>query len=101
MDSFKSYEIILRRLAIKPLLHIQFQPPTLMVTFEDGDAYTEKFDLLLRVFLISLQDVQYQRKEVSPDCITTPLGFFKLLGWRVGDAVLFQREDIKMAIVFS
>ncbi|GFT38404.1 uncharacterized protein TNCV_3064521 [Trichonephila clavipes] len=101
MDSFKSFEIILRRLAIKPIQHIHFELPTITLTFEDGTNYTEKFDLPLRLFLISLQDMEFERKESTPDCIPTPLGYFKLLGWHLGDTVVFQRDNVKLAIVFS
>ncbi|GFT05755.1 uncharacterized protein TNCV_800881 [Trichonephila clavipes] len=101
MDSFKSFETILHRLAIKPIQHIHFEPPLITLTLEDGTKYTEKFDLPLRLFLISLQDVQFERKESTPDCISTPLGYFKLLGWHPGDAAVFQRDNVKLAIVFS
>lgn len=96
-----SYEMILRRLAIRPIRSVQFQLTSVTVEFENGEKCTEKFELPLRTFLISLQDVEFTRQEKTPDCISSPLGYFKLLGWRSNEAALFQRDTYKLAIVFS
>lgn len=93
--------MILRRLAARPLRNIQFQLTSVTVQFEDGEECTEKLELPLREFLITLQDVQFTRQEKTPDCISSPLGFFKLLGWRSQEAVLFEWRTYKLAIVFS
>lgn len=97
----ESYEQILRRLAARPVRNIQFQFTSVTVQFEDGEECTEKFELPLRKFLITLQDVQFTRQERTPDCISAPLGYFKLLGWRSNEAVLFERDRYKFPIVFS
>ncbi|GBN13135.1 hypothetical protein AVEN_257712-1 [Araneus ventricosus] len=92
----ESYEQILRRLAARSVRNIQFQLTSVTVQFEDGEECTEKFELPLRKFLITLQDVQFTRQERTPDCISAPLGYFKLLGWRSNEAVLFERDRIAL-----
>lgn len=96
-----SYEEILRRVAIRPIQQIEFKTGIMRVVLEEGQEYTEKFDLPLRIFICSLRGVKCRRKEVTPDCCPMPLGYFKLLGWRTGDAALFEHKGVKLAIEFS
>lgn len=96
-----SYETILKQVAICPIQQIEFKTGTMRVVLEEGEEYIEKFDLPLRLFICSLKDVKCSRKDVTPDCCSIPLGYFKLLGWRTGDAALFEHKGIKLAIEFS
>lgn len=95
------YASVIRNLATKPIRSIGFNSNTVCVEYEDGQILSEKFDLACRMFLITLQNVHYRRKEASPDCISIPLGYFQLFGWKEGDVVGFYRDDLELAIVFS
>lgn len=102
MDNIRIYEGVVKRLAFKPVRSVIIKLASVVVEFEDGQIGEWKFDLALRLFLITLQHVQYRRlQEAPPDCIWIPLGHFQLLGWSTGDCAAFESDDMKMVIGFS
>lgn len=101
MENFQLYETILRRLTSKPIRTVHFHPKSVHVVFEDGQECIRKYDLALRLFFISLQQVQCRRHEPTPESIPTPLGFFQLLGWAKGDIVEIELPALKFVIEFS
>ena len=101
MDNFQTFESVIRQLAAKPITAVHFSHKLVRVIFSDGFECAMKWDLSLRLFLITLQGVHVQRQNVTPDCIWCPLGYFLMLGWSPGECVSFQRGHLKMVIGFS
>lgn len=100
MDN-ENYENTIRCLASKPIRNIWINPLMVRVEYQDGQVLSEKFDLATRAFLVTLENVQFQRVAPREDCIPEKLGKFQFLGWQVGDSVVFQREDVSLPILFS
>lgn len=94
-------ERTIRSLAAKPIESISINPLTVRICFEDGESLEEKYDLATRVFLHTLENVTVRRIALRDDCIPEKLSNFRFLGWQVGDAAEFQRDDVTFPIVFS
>lgn len=95
------YEDIIRALAAKPIQQIHTNLENVSITFEDGQELFEKNDVALRMFFITMKKICVERINLSPECILIPLGYFKFLGWKTGDSILFRKDDIYLSIVFS
>ncbi|KAG8173823.1 hypothetical protein JTE90_016312 [Oedothorax gibbosus] len=102
MENLQIYESIIRHLAAKPISTLTFHLKSVQVAFSNGSECSMKWDLSLRLFLISLQQVHIQRQEkTTPDCIRSLLGYFSLLGWQIGECVTFEKDNLELAIEFS
>lgn len=66
----------------------------LYVEFDDDVTVTFKDSVDLRIWAATVQKLKYEWIEGNTGhCVKTPLKFFALLGFRLGDAVNFRRED--------
>lgn len=98
------YEQIIKQKSFRPVRSLSVSLPnfTYCVGFEDGVVIRRKDELGLRMFLIMIRNLKYRiiPSDETEHCISSPVGYWDLLGFRAGDAILFQnREDLP--ILFS
>lgn len=97
---------IIRQKAFRRIASIKLingKPLQISVTFEDNSVAVYKDTVALRMWAVSIQNLDYTPIQGNTDhCIQTPLGFYKLLGFRPGEAVLFRdAKEVEEPILFS
>lgn len=82
---------------------INGNPFQFSVTFEDNTTVVCKDNVSLRMWAALIQNLNYTPIVGNTEhCIQKPLGFFNLLGFRAGDAILFQdAKEVEEPILFS
>lgn len=99
------YLEIVKRKAFRPIKSANILLPkfTFCVEFEDGVKICKKDDVGLREFLCTVRDLEYEIISGNTEhCIPSPVGFWELLGFRDGDAVLFRDDrNHNLSILFS
>lgn len=99
------YLEIIRKKAFRPMksTHISLPKFTFCVEFEDGVKICKKDDVGLREFLCTVQHLEYEIISGNTEhCISSPLGYWELFGFRAKDAILFRDErNHSLPILFS
>lgn len=82
---------------------INGNPFQISVTFEDNYIAVYKDNIGLRMWAVLIQNLDYTPIQGDTNhCIQIPLGFFNLLGFRTGDAILFRDvKEVEEPILFS
>lgn len=87
---------IIREKAFKPMTCLDLIPANpfqIYVKFEDDSIAIYKDSVALRMWAICIQNLNFKPILGNTDhCVESPLGFFNLLGFRSGDAILIQNE---------
>lgn len=98
------YINVIKKLAAKPVASVNFggKRVKIIVNFCDGTKRQHAFDSTIRIFLISLEELS-KRMSMPQDecCIPSPICFFDLLGYKSGDVVVFERNNVEFTIQFS
>lgn len=97
---------IIRQKAFRPITRSELvngNPLHISVTFEDDSVVVYKDNVALRMWAVSIQNLDFKPILGNTDhCIESPLGFFNLLGFRSGDAILFRdAKKVEEPILFS
>lgn len=97
---------IIRQKAVKPILEITMTPFPfhICVTFTDGTRYQERDAGAFRMFLITLQNITFERIEgdVSHCTPSKICSYYKLLGVHPGDAFkCYNSKGETFSILFS
>lgn len=97
---------IIREKAFREIISLELMngsPFQISVKFSDNTTVVYKDNVGLRMWAAMVQHINYIPIEGTTDhCVQTPLGYFKLLGFRSGDAVLFQdAKNVEEPILFS
>ena len=100
------YFEIIRQKAYRPIkcAEISSQPHfTFCVKFQDGIKICQKCEVGLREFMCIIQHLEYEKISGNTDhCISSPIGYWALLGFRANDAILFRDDkDCFLPILFS
>ena len=99
------YLKIIKQKAFRPIKHINISSPhfTLCVEFLNGVSISKKDEVGIRLFLSTIQHLEYKIISGSTEhCIVSPVGYWNLLGFRSGDAVLFwDDKEHFLPILFS
>lgn len=99
------YLEIIKRKAFRPIKSACISLPkfTYCIEFEDGVKICKKDDVGLREFLCTVQHLEYEIISGNTDhCISSPVGYWQLLGFRANDSVLFRDErNHSLSISFS
>lgn len=100
------YLKLIREKAFRPIRSAYVDSPqfTYNVEFEDGEKIRKKDDVGLRMFLSTIQNLEYESQlgKNMDHFITSPLGYFTLIGFRSGDAIVFRdAKNRVLPILFS
>lgn len=99
-----AFEVTIRRLAAKPVRRVIFSPCLVTIEFEDGEVKSHKFDIHLRLFLITMHEVELVPVTSSASSIPCPLKYWQFLGWTLGAVATFgliESHAKPMTIRFS
>lgn len=97
-------DILIRQLSCRNIRDVTLNSSQISVEFDDGITVEFKDSVDLRMWAVINQNLRYEWIEGDTDhCVVSPLKFYALLGFRSGDAVLFQRKDTgeEQPILFS
>jgi len=77
-------------LAARPVRRVTISPFNITIEFEDGGQSCHKFDIHLRLFLITMNGVERKSIESVASKIKCSLKYWDFLGWRAGDVVTLE-----------
>jgi hypothetical protein len=95
---------IIRRKSVKPVVTVETlrSSGNICVTFRDGSSVQAKDDNKLKIFFMSIQNLEFERIDGDTShCVTEHLDFFKLLGFCSGENISVYKNDVSLPILFS
>lgn len=96
---------LIQRKAFRPIkkIHLNTATFTFEIEFQDGVQVSQRDNVGLRLFFATVQYLSYEviEEEDSSYCVSDTLNYFKVLGFRSGDKILFKRNQITFPILFS
>lgn len=95
-------ERIIKKSSVEPIRKIWVtESLVLHVQFENGSRVSHKITTALRVFLATLQNVRFDRTTPGMSRVRSPLGFYDLLGFKIGDTIRAHGFEQDIFILFS
>lgn len=89
----------------RPIQYARIIPPfKFEVKFKDGTRVVRKDNLGLRVWKATNEFLEYAPlvDDTTQHCTVTEVGYYELVGFRAGDAIVFWNADgIENPILFS